>query len=253
MINKMSETTIRAAQKQIDPPLLVPDDSFILPIKTTPGGLNFYRSGSRDRIEPLMIQANTPVGLNMEEQRRQAIRQAYFVDQLLMEQSVQMTATEVMKRNEEKMRLLAPVLGRLQSEMLRPLISRSFAILMRQGMLPPAPEDLQGLEIDIEYVSPLAKAQRGQDVQAIVQAMEILSPLNQLAPVMDLLDTDAMAKHIADVLGVPSKVLRSTGEVEQLRQDRQQAQQAQEELNQAEQMAKAAGQATPALKEVMGG
>ena len=253
MINKMSETTIRAAQKQIDPPLLVPDDSFILPIKTTPGGLNFYRSGSRDRIEPLQIQANTPVGLNMEEQRRQAIRQAYFVDQILMEQNVQMTATEVMKRNEEKMRLLAPVLGRLQAEMLRPLISRSFAILMRQGALPPAPEDLQGLEIDIEYVSPLAKAQRGQDVQAIIQAMEILTPLNELAPVLDILDTDAMANHVADVLGVPAKVLRSDGEVQQMRDERQQAQQAQTELNQAEQMAKAAGSATPALKEVMGG
>jgi len=249
----MSETTIRAAQKQIDPPLLVPDDSFILPIKTTPGGLNFYRSGSRDRIEPLNIQANTPVGLNMEEQRRQAIRQAYFVDQILMEQNVQMTATEVMKRNEEKMRLLAPVLGRLQAEMLRPLISRSFAILMRQGVLPQAPEELQGLEIDIEYVSPLAKAQRGQDVQAIVQTMEILTPLNQLAPVLDILDTDAMANHVADVLGVPAKVLRSQGEVKNMRDERQQAQQAQQELDQTQQMAEAAGSATPALKEVMGG
>ena len=253
MINKMSETTIRAAQKQIDPPLLVPDDSFILPIKTTPGGLNFYRSGSRDRIEPLNIQANTPVGLSMEEQRRQAIRQAYFVDQILMEQNVQMTATEVMKRNEEKMRLLAPVLGRLQAEMLRPLISRSFAILMRQGVLPPAPEELQGLEIDIEYVSPLAKAQRGQDVQAIIQTMEILTPLNQLAPVLDILDTDAMANHVADVLGVPAKVLRSQGEVKQMRDERQKAQQAQQELDQAQQMAEAAGSATPALKAVTGG
>jgi len=137
--------------------------------------------------------------------------------------------------------------------MLRPLISRSFAILMRQGVLPPAPEELQGLEIDIEYVSPLAKAQRGQDVQAIVQAMEILTPLNQLAPVMDILDTDAMASHLADVLGVPAKVLRSQGEIKQMREERQQAQQAQQELDQTQQMAEAAGSATPALKEVMGG
>ena len=52
MLNKMSEVTIRAAQKQVDPPLLVPDDGFMLPIRTVPGGLNFYRSGTRDRIEP---------------------------------------------------------------------------------------------------------------------------------------------------------------------------------------------------------
>jgi len=70
---------------------------------------------------------------------------------------------------------------------------------------------------------------------------------------LDILDTDAMANHVADVLGVPAKVLRSDGEVKQMRQERQQAQQAQQELDQAQQMAEAAGSATPALKAVSGG
>ena len=55
MLNTMSKVSIKAAQKQIDPPLMVPDDGFILPIRTVPGGLNFYRSGTRERIEPLQI------------------------------------------------------------------------------------------------------------------------------------------------------------------------------------------------------
>ena len=113
MLNKMSEVTIRAAQKQVDPPLLVPDDGFMLPVRTIPGGLNFYRSGTRDRIEPLNIGANNPLGLNMEEQRRQAIRAAFYVDQLILEPGPQMTATEVVQRTEEKMRLLGPLTGRL--------------------------------------------------------------------------------------------------------------------------------------------
>ena len=115
MINTMSQTTIRAAQKQVDPALMVPDDGFILPIRTRPGGLNFYRSGSRDRIEPLSIGSNAPLGLNIEEQRRSAIRSAYYVDQLLMGQPTPgETATSAMIRNEERMRLLGPVMGRLQ-------------------------------------------------------------------------------------------------------------------------------------------
>ncbi|MGB1861859.1 MAG: portal protein, partial [Candidatus Actinomarina sp.] len=122
MLNEMSKTTIKAAQKQVDPPLLVPDDGFLLPVRTVPGGLNFYRSGTRDRIEPLNIGANNPLGLNMEEQRRTAIRNVFYVDQLLLQQGPQMTATEVIQRNEEKMRLLGPVLGRLQSELLKPMI-----------------------------------------------------------------------------------------------------------------------------------
>jgi len=250
MINKMSETTIKAAQKMVDPPLLVPDDSFVLPVRTQPGGLNYYRSGTRDRIEPLNIGANTPVGLNLEDQRREAIRQAYFVDQLLMSQDVRMTATEVMQRNEEKMRLLAPVLGRLQSEMLQPLITRCFNILLRKEMLPTPPVSLQGQTVDIEYVSPLARSQRTGDVQAILRSLEIISPLAQMMPVMDYLDPDKLVKHITDVLGVPRKILRSDQEVAMIRQQQMEAAQQQAQLDQASQMAEAGGKAAPLLKEV---
>ena len=250
MINKMSETTIKAAQKMVDPPLLVPDDSFVLPVRTQPGGLNYYRSGTRDRIEPLNIGANTPVGLNIEDQRRQAIRQAYFVDQLLMSQDVRMTATEVMQRNEEKMRLLAPVLGRLQAEMLQPLITRSFNIMLRKGLLPTPPVSLQGSTIDIEYVSPLARSQRTGDVQAILRSLEIITPLAQMLPVMDYLDADKLVKHITDVLGVPRKVLRSDQEVAEIREQQAEAQAQQAELDRASQMAEAGGKAAPLLKEL---
>ena len=253
MINKMSETTIKAAQKMVDPPLLVPDDSFILPVRTQPGGLNYYRSGTRDRIEPLQIGANTPVGLNLEEQRRQAIRQAYFVDQLLMSQDARMTATEVMQRNEEKMRLLAPVLGRLQAEMLQPLINRSFNIMLRKGLLPTHPVSLQGRTIDIEYVSPLARSQRTGDVQAILRSLEIITPLAQMLPVMDYLDSDKLVKHITDVLGVPRKVLRSDQEVAAIREEQAAAAAEQAELDQASQVAEAGGKAAPLLREINSG
>ena len=98
MLNLMSKTIIQAAQKMIDPPLLVPDDGFLLPIRTQPGGLNFFRAGSRDTITPLQTGANIPIGLNMEEQRRAAIRQAFYVDQILFSGQPGMTATEVIQR-----------------------------------------------------------------------------------------------------------------------------------------------------------
>jgi hypothetical protein len=248
MLNKMSETTIKAAQKMVDPPLLVPDDSFVLPVRTQPGGLNFYRSGSRDRIEPLNIGANTPVGLNLEEQRRAAIQQTYFIDQLISEQSQRMTATEVMQRNEEKMRMLAPVLGRLQAEMLKPLIDRSFNILVRSKMLPEPPKQLQGQTIDIEYVSPLARSQRSGDVQAIMRTMEMIAPLSDRLPVMDHIDPDMLVKHITDVLGVPRKVLRSDQEIVEIRTQRAQAEQAAAEQQEQMQAAQMAQQAAPMVK-----
>ena len=248
MLNEMSKTTIKAAQKQVDPPLLVPDDGFLLPVRTVPGGLNFYRSGTRDRIEPLNIGANNPLGLNMEEQRRDSIRAVFYVNQLMMQQGPQMTATEVIQRNEEKMRLLGPVLGRLQSELLKPLIDRVFAILLRNNMLPQAPEFLSGRDIEIEYVSPLAKAQKSTELQSIMRAIEILGSLANVAPVFDYVNFDNLVKHLADIVGVPQKILKSQSQVNAERQQAQQQQQEMQQMQQLQQVAKAGGDIAPLAK-----
>ena len=248
MLNEMSKTTIKAAQKQVDPPLLVPDDGFLLPVRTVPGGVNFYRSGTRDRIEPLNIGANNPLGLNMEEQRRTAIRNVFYVDQLLLQQGPQMTATEVIQRNEEKMRLLGPVLGRLQSELLKPMIDRCFAILLRNNQFAPAPEFLSGQDIEIEYVSPLAKAQKGTELSSITRAIEILGSLANVAPVFDYINFDSLVKHIADLVGVPQKVLKLQSQVNAEREQAAQQQEQMAQMQQLQQVAKAGGDIAPLAK-----
>jgi hypothetical protein len=218
MLNEMSKTTIKAAQKQVDPPLLVPDDGFLLPVRTVPGGLNFYRSGTRDRIEPLNIGANNPLGLNMEEQRRTAIR------------------------------MLGPVLGRLQSELLKPMIDRCFAILLRNNQFAPAPEFLSGQDIEIEYVSPLAKAQKGTELSSITRAIEILGSLANVAPVFDYINFDSLVKHIADLVGVPQKVLKLQSQVNAEREQAAQQQEQMAQMQQLQQVAKAGGDIAPLAK-----
>ena len=248
MLNEMSKTTIKAAQKQVDPPLLVPDDGFLLPVRTVPGGLNFYRSGTRDRIEPLNIGANNPLGLNMEEQRRNSIREVFYVNQLMLQQGPQMTATEVIQRNEEKMRLLGPVLGRLQSELLKPMIDRCFAILLRNNQFAQAPEFLSGQDIEIEYVSPLAKAQKSTELSSITRAIEILGSLANVAPVFDYINFDALVKHVADLVGVPQKVLKLQSQVNAEREQQAQLAEQQAQMQQMQQVAEAGGKIAPLAK-----
>ena len=251
MLNEMSKAVIQAAQLQIHPPLLVPDDGFILPVRTVPGGLNFYRSGTRDRIEPLNIGANNPLGENQLEQRRSAIRASFYVDQLIMGASPGMTATEIIQRSTEKMRLLAPLTGRLQSELLRPLIDRIFNLIARKKGFEPAPDTMAGNEIDIEYVSPLAKAQRQGDIQASLELFQFLAPLMQVDPnVVDFLDVDGLAKHIIKTTGVPASVVRGEDEVAVIRENKQAAQEQMAAAQQQAMLAKAAGEGAPALRAI---
>ena len=169
-----------------------------------------------------------------------------------MSQGPAMTATEVLQRNEEKMRLLGPVLGRLQSELLQPLISRSFALLLRNGLLPVAPEQLQGQDIDIEYVSPLAKAQKLTDLQSMLRGFEVMMQVAEIAPVMDYLDSDKLVQYLVEVTGLPARVIRSDEEVAQMRRQQAQAAEQQAAMEQQMMQAEQANQVAPLVKAVGG-
>ncbi len=164
-----------------------------------------------------------------------------------------MTATEVVQRTEEKMRLLGPVLGRLQAELLQPLITRVYNILERKQFFRVAPEFIQNNDISIEYVSPLAKAQRMGDVQSAMRLFELLGPVAQIdRGIMDYVDSDGLTKHMIRALSVPASAVRGDEEVVAIRQQRQARQEEQRQLAQAQQVAEAAGSAAPALKAAQG-
>ena len=253
VLNKMVENSLKAAAKQIDPPLLIPDDGMLAPIRMSPGSINYYRSGSRDRIEPLNINANNATTLNSENQRRDAIVKMFHVDQLVISENRNMTATEVLQRQEEKMRILGPVLGRLQSELLSPLIIRVFNIMLRKGLFRAAPDILNSQELNIEYVSPMALAQRSQELQSIMRGLEIFGSLGQSMPVMDYIDENGFIKQIIDILGLPAKMIKSDAQVQQIREERAAQQQQQMEMQQQLTESQMAKNAAPLAKVVQDG
>ena len=253
VLNKMVENALKAAAKQIDPPLLIPDDGMIAPVRMSPGSINYYRAGSRDRIETLQIGQATSTTLNNENQRRDAIVKMFHVDQLVIAENRNMTATEVLQRQEEKMRILGPVLGRLQSELLSPLIIRIFNIMLRQGLFLPAPDILQQQELNIEYVSPMALAQRSQELQSIMRGLELFGSMAQAMPVMDYIDENGFIKQIIDILGLPASMIKSDAEVQQVRQERAAAQQQQMEMQQQLAESQMAKNAAPLAKVVQDG
>jgi hypothetical protein len=234
MVNAMAKTLIKAAQKIVDPPLTMPHDGFLLPLKTTPGGINYKLSGSeKDRIEPLETKGNIPVGRDMLNDYRTAIHNGYFTDLfLLLADRKNMTATEVQERIAEKMVMLGPVIGRLQSEMLDPIITRTFGILLRRGILLPPPEVLQGREMVIEYVSPLALAQRREAVTSVSSLLQMTGGIAQFIPeVIDKIDGDKVIDEAAEIFGVSPEIIRDANQVSAIREQRAELQ---KEAQQAE-------------------
>ena len=257
-LNKAVEIGLKAWAKAIDPPLLVIDDGVIGRVRTTPAGITVVRS--ENAIKPLQIGANWQITDMKEGQLRVAIRQAFYSDQLQLQDGPQMTATEVQVRYEMMQRLLGPTLGRFQSEFLNPLIERVFGIMFRDGALGEAPEALQDQQMDIEYVGPLARSQRMEEGVAIERLYQMAFNIAQVDPsIMDNIDHDAAVRLRAVLLGVPKSIMRDPDEIEEKRIAQAQAQQQQQQAMMAQQAAQTVGQeadtaqkmADPQVQEMM--
>ena len=110
--------------------------------------------------------------------------------------------------------------------------------MLRGNALPPMPEVLQevGGDLDIEYVGPLARSQKMDEVTSIQRAIDGIMQLAQVNPeVLDIVDVDKAGRTISDRLGAPADMLRGAEQVGELRQSRQQQQQAQAEMDQGQQ------------------
>ena len=236
MINEMSKTVMRAAHKIVDPPLLLQEDGALSAFDLRPGALNYggVNEQGQQLVHALQTNARVDIGMEMMDQRRKTINDAFLVTlfQILVD-SPTMTATEAMLRSQEKGALLAPTMGRQQSEFLGPLIEREIDILAKAGALPPMPDSLReaGGVVDIEYVSPLNRAQRSEDGVAILRTLESMTPLAQIDPsVLDVFDPELVARELAEINGVPVKVMRTPEQVAAMKQQAAQAAQAQQLL-----------------------
>lgn len=163
---------------------------------------------------------------------QQRINQAFSVDMFLMlsgQQMGKMTATEVAERHEEKLMMLGPVLSRLNNEVLKPLIERTFSILYRAGQLPPAPPELAGVELSIEYTSMLARSQRAIRANSLDQFLQRIGQVAQFDPnVLAKIDSFRIVDEYADYLSVAPSVVVPTEQAQQKIEAQQQAEQMQQ-------------------------
>lgn len=166
------------------------------------------------------------------DQNEQRVRRAFYEDLFLMLAQTdrrQITAREVAEKHEEKLLMLGPVLERLHTELLDPLIDRTFNILQGAGVLPVPPPELQGKDLNIEYVSVLAQAQRIVATGAVDRLVGFVGQVAGIYPeARHKIDITRAVDEYAESLGVDPSIVRSDDEVAAMTQaEAQQAQQAQ--------------------------
>ena len=256
MLQVMKRDYLTAVELSVKPPLVASADVMAEGINLIPGGVT-KTPGPQSRVDPLFNVALDLPHLAEEIIRTEdAIKRAYSADLFLMLDSIttgQMTAREIVERQQEKLQQLGPVVERLQEEYLTPILERTYNILDRGGIFPPIPPDIAELvaeeDVKIVYISPLAQAQKMSGLVNIEQSIAFVAQMAQMWPdAIKTVDPLGTVEKYMDLLGAPAKMRRPEEEVQQMIQQEQKAMQQAQQEQQAMQMAQALPDITQAAK-----
>lgn len=234
VLNEQKKTVLKQGHRIVDPVLLAYDDGVVDTFSLKPGAINYGGVSAEGRalVQPLPT-GNLAVAKEMMDMERLTINDAFLITlfQILTE-SPQMTATEVLERTREKGMLVSPTAGRQETELLGPMIEREIDVLTTQRLLPPMPQiliDAQG-EYDVEYDSPLSRAQKAEEAAGLARTLELtLNVVNitQNPEPLDHFDWDTIIPEMADTQAVPARWMRDPAVVKSIRDGRAEAAQTQ--------------------------
>lgn len=232
-IKALQQEQLRKAQAidyMTKPPLQMPTAMKNREVDGMPGGVTYLdntgSSGTRNLFDVNLNLQHLAGDIQMTQGR---INQTFFADLFLMvsnSANPNMTATEVAARQEEKMLMLGPVLERMDNELLTPLVSGTYNRALKAGILPPAPPELHGKPLQVEYISVLAQAQRAIGTNSVdrfvAQMVQVIAPAKP--EVMDNFDTDEWIRSYSAMLNVDPSMIVDSDKVAALRKARAAAQ-----------------------------
>jgi hypothetical protein len=228
----------QAIDKMVNPPLVADIQLKNQPANLTPGGITFVAGYTASGKPGFASVYDTKFPVQeitadlMEVKSR--LSQIFFNDVLRTasqyETRSNVTAVEWDLRKSESLVMLGPALERIDNEVLRPIIERVFAVAQRAGIIPPAPPELQGQMMTIDFVSMLAQAQQATRAQSIERVLTLAGNIVGVVPeAMDNIDVDYSLDKLSSLLNNDPKMIRSPDALAKIRADRaKQAQAAQQ-------------------------
>lgn len=239
-LNEMVKTNLSAGQKVVEPPMQAPNNAYVNKLNLSSKALNLYEAvvGLPDpTAKPLITVGNLPIGLEMENQRRNAIKESFFIDTLQEDKRARMTALEVAQSAQDRLGKMTPQLARLQSELITPILQDLAREIEEEGILDKRPGDLEGEDIFPSYTGPLARAQRQTSALSVQRFLNGLSAVGQIMPEV-LLAPNAreLVEYLREAEGVPAHVMKTPEEFESAIIELQNQQRKQQEIESANQL-----------------
>jgi len=239
VLNQQKQTHLKQGQRVVDPVLLMHDDG-VTDFSLKPGAMNGGMINSRgQKLVDVLPTGNLAVNEKMMQMEKDEINSAFLTDlfQILKDSPSRMTTVEVMERAKEKGILMAPTMGRQESEFLGPMIERELDLARQQNLIPPMPPELieAGSEYKIIYDSPLARAQKAEQAAGTMRMVQWASEVSQMTQdpsPLDNFDFDEIIPDLSYNQAVPVRYMASQEKKDAKRKARAQAQ-AQQQVVQA--------------------
>jgi hypothetical protein len=247
MLQKGERRAMQAIDKLVNPPMNAPGSMRNQKATILPGEINYNdtREGTKGfspvwEINPHINELEMKLSA-----ARQRVQRCFYEDMFLMlstrDTDPEKTAREINELHEEKLFALGPMMENMNGDLYGPSIDLTFMYMEKQGLLPPAPEEIQGQNLKIEYISMMAMAQKMFGVGTIER---FLGTVGNIAPnvpsVLDKVDTDQLIDIYGTTMGVPAGIIRSDEDTAAVRQARAEAEQAAMEAEQIESASKTA-------------
>lgn len=224
----------QAIDKSVSPPFKAPGSMKNSPIVGVPGGITYY--DATDTAGPAGLSPLHDVGSRIDalvgdmDRVESRISRAFFEDLFLMiaqSDRREITAREIDERVEEKLLMLGPAMSSMNSELLDPLIAITYNECVENNLLPPPPEEIAGQSLKVEYVNPMAQAQKMVGIGAIERYIGFIGQTAEIAPEARYkLNAVQAADAVGEMLGVPQRVIRPDDEVKSLQESEAKAAQA---------------------------
>lgn len=245
-LNLIVRYGLEALPLALYPPFLIKEGTLASgQLQLTPGAQNHWDGRLDDKPTQIDWRGRPEIENAKEAEYRTMIMRGLHSDRLRLKESPQMTATEVLERRAELLRMLGPTVDRLRDELIEPLVERVIMMMLRAGALPPPPPELgqPGVRIEVEFTGPLANAARLDTLRAYSDWWTLNERAISMNPaVLDNIDMDYMGRLSGDVVGLPPEALVDERIVAQTRKARAQAQQQAGALNNELEVRKVAAQ-----------